>query len=383
MNLIQINASYKPAYIYGGPTMSVSKLAEELTKAGLALQVFTTTANGNTELVVPHNKSQIVADVKVSYFKRLTKDHTHFSPRLLWQLHKTILQSKKLVTSNLVVHIHAWWNLVSIFSCLVAYLHKVPVILSPRGMLTDYTLSNRNSVLKSIIHNLMGKKLLRYCHIHATSNKEKLDVLKITQPKSITVISNFVRVPAMVPVHSLATPVLKLIFLSRIEEKKGLDILFNALIKCNFNWELSIAGTGKENYLLSLKSLSEKLNLAKHVTWLGHIADDDKFKLLAQHDILVLPSFNENFANVVVESLAVGTAVLVTNKVGLADYVIANNFGWVCEAEVNAISQKLQQVYSQKDELITIKNNAPEKIKRDFSDENIINLYLKMYAKIL
>ena len=232
IKILQITAAYKPAYIYGGPTMSVAKLCETLVKPSIVhspssgelietnnekslssivhrpsfedkseinneksqpyivhqetnneqrttkdvsfdLEVFTTTANGQTELNVTPNESTIVDGVKVTYFKRLTKDHTHFSPALLLALRNEILKHNRkqkaerlkqqtstvhrlsfketTKTNNslsfgegwgeekLIIHIHAWWNLVSILSCALAKWYHVPVILSPRGMLTVYT----------------------------------------------------------------------------------------------------------------------------------------------------------------------------------------------------------------------------------------------------
>ncbi|HTE01349.1 MAG TPA: hypothetical protein VK668_18815, partial [Mucilaginibacter sp.] len=82
MKILQVNASYKPAYVYGGPTMSVSKLSEQMVKAGCIVEVFTTTANGPVELPVVPDKQTNIDGVPVTYFKRLTKDHSHFSPAL-------------------------------------------------------------------------------------------------------------------------------------------------------------------------------------------------------------------------------------------------------------------------------------------------------------
>ena len=142
--------------------MSVAKLSEELTKAGHEVTVLTTTANGKEELNVPIGKETLVDGVKVYYFKRLTKDHTHFSPSLFWFLHRTLkAEKRKTKKEEIIVHIHAWWNLVSIFSCLVAKLHGVKVVLSPRGMLTSYSLTNRNSKFKDAIHFFLGKSLLQ------------------------------------------------------------------------------------------------------------------------------------------------------------------------------------------------------------------------------
>src|SRR5690606_32929737 len=121
----------------------------------------------------------------------------------------------------------------------------------------------------------------------------------------------------------------RLLFLSRIEEKKGLDTLFDALSRCSIHWELAIAGDGQPGYLEQLKSQTSTLGIDRHIRWLGHVGVDEKFEVIRQHDLLVLPSHDENFANVVVESLSVGTPVLISKQVGLADYVQSLNLGWV------------------------------------------------------
>ncbi|RZJ78473.1 MAG: glycosyltransferase, partial [Flavobacterium sp.] len=367
MKIIQISAAYKPAYIYGGPTMSVAKLCESLGgwKDGdtgssdvpkfdswidkLTLKVFTTTANGKNELEVEPNQIKIVDGVEVTYFKRLTKDHTHFSPALLWALRNEILRCNQNGKSNeLIIHIHAWWNLVSVLSCAVAFWYKMPVVLSPRGMLTSYTQTNRNSFTKNLIHKLIGKRLLNYCHIHATSEQEKQDILSIINPKSIEVISNLVEFNNHLvtnneqPTSNIEIPIIpyKLIFLSRIEEKKGLELLFDSLALLDFDLILTIAGTGNETYILSLKNKATHLKLDHKISWLGQVKNEDKFDLLSKNDVMVLTSYNENFANVVIESLSVGTPVILSNQVGLANYVTENNLGWITELDVHSVANK-------------------------------------------
>lgn len=397
MNIIQIIAAYKPAYIYGGPTMSVAKLCENLIKnQDLAannrdtfeLKVFTTTANGKEELKVTPNKSTIVDGVNVTYFKRLTKDHTHFSPALLGALRKEIL-SYAQNNKSLVIHIHAWWNLVSIFSCVIAKWYSVPVILTPRGMLTAYTSTNRNSFYKRIIHAFWGKSLLKYCHIHVTSEKEKKDVLSIITPKSITVIPNLVeleqeqktKIKAQKDLNISINP-FKLIFLSRIEEKKGLELLFEALSSLPFTWNLTIAGSGEERYVKSLKQKAESLNLDQKISWLGQIEKDYKFELLANHDLMVLTSYNENFANVVIESLSVGTPVLLSNEVGLANYVEEKELGWITDLTPKKIKEQLIKAFESKNSRTIIRETAPQMIIEDFDSKILIKKYFTLYSQI-
>ncbi|MFI5163281.1 MAG: XrtY-associated glycosyltransferase XYAG1 [Sphingobacteriales bacterium] len=376
MKLLQVNASYKPAYIYGGPTMSVSKLSEEMVKAGHIVEVFTTTANGPGELPVPTNSTTDVDGVKVTYFKRLTKDHTHFSPALLRRLWKEVRQFD-------VVHIHAWWNLVSVLSCWVALRRGVPVIVSPRGTLSAYSFTNKNDLPKKMIHGLLGRSLIKRSTIHVTSDREKQAMELLVNPEQIFNIPNFIALPDVVPnAPAASNGHLKLIFLSRIEEKKGLEILFDALALVNIPYHLTIAGDGVASYINSLKLLAEKNGITEQVSWIG-FQKENKFGILRQHDLMVLPSYDENFGNVVIESLSMGTAVLISNNVGLAAYVEQNNFGWVCENNATVFAGVISQLNNENARLKNAREKAPAKIRADFDEKKLAEMYVSMYEKMM
>jgi len=376
LKLLQINASYKPAYIYGGPTMSVSKLSEQLVKAGCVVEVFTTTANGKDELPVKQNEKVDVNSVGVTYFKRLTKDHSHFSPALLRRQWNDVRKFD-------LVHVHAWWNLVSVFSCWIALIRGVPVLLSPRGTLSAYSFTNRNNFPKKIIHQLLGKHLLKRCYIHVTSPREKEGIETIIHPRDIINIPNFIEIPDDV---SNAVPnqagAIKLLFFSRIEEKKGLDILLNALATVTVPYHLTIAGGGDAGYIEKLKTIAEKNKISAHISWIG-FQGSNKFDLLQQHHLMVLPSYDENFGNVVIESLSMGTAVLISKQVGLAAYVAENNLGWVCELEKNDISRFINLIQKETGTLSAIRTYAPGKIRDDFNEDNLTRKYIEMYNQII
>ncbi len=426
MKTLHISPYYKPAYQYGGPIMSIPKLCESLVKAGHSAEVLTTTANGKTELRIEVEQPVLLDGVTVHYFKRLSKDPTHFSPALLWHL----LQRPNRKNAHVIVHLHSWWNMVAVLCCLIAKLKNIPVILSPRGMLTTYTFNHRNSAYKFMLHQLIGKPLLMHCHIHAGSEQEKQDLLQIIKPKSITVIPNLMQfpnqqaqvTPSQLTISTYDKPakdeetLLRILFLSRIEEKKGLDILFYALVRTDFKWHLTIAGTGEQTYILSLRKLAERLHISEFITWKGHVGDEvtrhdenpgnlinlndmenlkspgrlnnikpveRKFKLLSVHDILVLPSHNESFGNVVLESLMVGTAVVISDKVGLAGYIHQKKLGWISNLTISDFAAALNAANKAHEERSRIRKKAPEIIKADFSEGNLISQYLLFYKSIL
>ncbi|MEO5911737.1 MAG: glycosyltransferase [Pelobium sp.] len=400
MRILQINASYKPAYIYGGPTMSVGKLCEEVGGQGsedrgqrsevrgqrledrgwksyTLLEVYTTLANGKEEFNYPSGATQLVEGVKVRYFKRWTKDHSHFSPALLWHLWNNV---KKFD----VVHIHAWWNLVSVLSCWIAVIKGVPVLLTPRGTLSPYSFINSHALYKRIFHFLLGKPILKKVHFHLTSEKESVDTQKLFRGKSFRVIPNFVQLSEKQAEHvSFETRPLQLIFLSRIDHKKGLELLFESLSHLNFPFNISIAGAGEGDYVEGLKLQAKNLKIEQHIKWLGSIYGEEKFKLLAQHHLLVLPSYDENFANVVIESLSVGTPVLLSKQVGLADYVKQQQLGLVCERNIEDFRKAIIELENNRSSLAELSKRSRSQIKKDFNADLLRNEYLELYQNII
>jgi glycosyltransferase involved in cell wall biosynthesis len=376
LRILQISASYKPAYIYGGPIMSVSMLAEQLTFAGISSDVFTTTANGKKELAVEVAKPIIIDGVSVTYFNRLTKDHTQFSPSLLIHVWRKAKDYD-------IIHVHAWWNLAAVLSCLIAMWRKVPVVVSPRGTLSSYSFGNKNNIFKALIHNLITRPLLKNCFIHTTSENEYQSVQKIIKTKSFFKIPNFIRLGHnKTHIGTNSSNYLKIIFLSRIEEKKGLDILLNALANVTVPYRLSIVGDGNTDYVNSLKALAEKNNINEYIDWLG-FRGEDKFDLLEQHDLFVLPSYDENFGNVIIESLSVGTAVLIGKNVGLSDFVTENKLGWLCDTNVASVSDAINNISTYQTELVRIKKEAPDKILKNFDANNLVKKYIDMYNQII
>jgi glycosyltransferase involved in cell wall biosynthesis len=376
LNILQVTPAYKPAFIYGGPTMSVSMLAEQLAKTGATTEVYATTANGKVELDVESAKPIMVDGVNVTYFKRITKDHTHFSPQLLLKLWRECRQFD-------VIHVHGWWNTVSVLACLVAQKRNMPVIVSPRGMLSNYTFNNRNNSSKSLIHRFLGRRLLTKSYIHVTSQNEYEAVLSLVKPKGIFNIPNFIKLTsAKRNQEPIAVGVLKLLFFSRIEQKKGLDILLDALRYVTIPYHLTIAGTGKQAYIDQLKAKAKSYGISDKIDWIG-FQTENKFNILANHDVMVLPSYDENFGNVVIESLSVGTPVLISDQVGLANYVKQNDLGWICETNATSISNAINDIALHTDRLKQINKIAPGRIKADFDETVLAEQYTGMYKTIL
>lgn len=356
--------------------MSVARLCEELQVAGHEVQVLTTTANGASELDVIPGKLYHVDGVPVIYFKRMTRDHSHFSPSLLGYLWKH-------GASYEVVHIHSWWNLVALGAALICYIRRFPFVVSPRGMFSDYSVSGRKSFMKRMIHVLLNKPVLRRAHFHATTRREMDQVLELFPLASVQVAFNIVDLPAQKVYEHPEDGVYKLVFISRIDPKKGLPLLFQALQKVSFPFRLSVIGGGDPEYIAQLRQQAVQLGISEQVTWLGVLQGDEKFDALGRNDLMILPSYDENFGNVVVEALSAGVPVLLSGQVGLSSVVSEHQLGWVCSTEVASIREGLETSYREAAVRKDITREAPAWVQKVFSGSHLTGNYFAIYKRCI
>ncbi len=120
------------------------------------------------------------------------------------------------------------------------------------------------------------------------------------------------------------------LFIGRIQEKKGLDLLLQAYAVLKREREhiphLVIAGTAHDpGYLKQLQNSYAQ----NGVFWIGHVSGVKKWQVLAAAEAMALISHQENFGIVVAEALSVGTPVLISNKVNIWREVLKGNSGLV------------------------------------------------------
>lgn len=122
------------------------------------------------------------------------------------------------------------------------------------------------------------------------------------------------------------------LFLSRIHEKKGFDILLDLISSEVFSGRLLvIAGPDDNDYAKSIKSEINKRNISNRVVWTGMLRDDKKWGALFSAELFILPSHQENFGLVVPEALSSGLPVLISNKVNIFNDVLKFKAGLVCD----------------------------------------------------
>lgn len=374
MDILYITPSYKPAYQYGGTTVVAMQLAESLAAQGHNITVYTTTANGKTELAVPEQEPLVVDGVTVYYFPRITKDHTHASPALWHFLAKTARNYD-------AIHIHSWWNFLVLGAVWVCYRQGIKPILSPHGMLSDYILNTNNRLKKKVIHALAGSRLLRNTFLHVSTLMEWNESKRINPQWEGQIIPNMVSLPDHSRVRS-TNNVFTIGFLSRIDPKKGVDILIKALSAVSFPYRLKIAGNGDEAYIGQLKELAVSCKNDQYIEWVGWKNTEEKFDFFNELDLFVLPSHSENFAVVVIEALSVGTPVLVSQYVGLYTFVNDHDLGWITNTDPYVISEMLEKIVTEKEKIKRINEQAGVLIDGLYATAQITAQYTAFYQLV-
>ena len=139
-----------------------------------------------------------------------------------------------------------------------------------------------------------------------------------------------------------------LLYLGRVHKKKGLDLLLNAYLKLDVcPPHLLIAGPVDCHHFESeLKSMESKI-LSKFPEWIcvwaGMIQGDLKWDALTVADAFILPSHQENFGIAVIEALAVGTPVLITNRVNIFNEIQGASAGLVSDDSIESVYAMLKE----------------------------------------
>ena len=347
MHILHVVPSLGP--LRGGPSFTARALVSGLARAGIAVDIATTDDNGPGRLQVLLGQPQSEGGVSYWYFARQTRFYTVSWPLARW------LDSH--VAEYDLVHIHALFSFASLAAAACAARHRVPYIVRPLGTLSRWGMRHRRPWLKQISWQLFERHVLaRAAAIHYTSEQERVEAAELGYDYRAVVISNPVEIDQTAVVLNrgelrrrypqLAQRTIVL-FLARLDPKKGFDLLLPAFAQAHAqrpDLALIIVGDGDPAYVASLRAEAVRIGVAEHVVWAGFLAGDAKLAALADADLFVLPSYSENFGNAVVEALACGLPVVISDQVGVQQEVSAAKAGLVVPCQVADLAAAIVQL---------------------------------------
>jgi len=334
MRVLWIAPAFYPAINYGGPTFSGLGLCRGLAAAGVDLRVLTTNDGGYGERLEVDTKAENVLEgFRIRYCPGLIP--RAFSSEILARLPGAIHWAD-------VVHLTSVYNFTTVPSLLACRVQGKATVWSPRGALQRWEGSSRlglKAIFEATCRGVAPARLV----LHATSDEEARESLERFPRAQARVVPNGVDLPERV-LEKAPSKALRILFLGRLDIKKGLDVLLKAAAIAHqtfdLDFTLNIAGTGTDGYVQSLKTLAETLGIQERVRFAGYVNDSQKGQVFADADVLVVPSHTENFARVIPEALAHAVPVIASRGTpwsGLAE----RGAGWWVENTPQALAEVL------------------------------------------
>ena len=243
-----------------------------------------------------------------------------------------------------VIHLHGLWN----FTLLAAHLLRLynKSIVTVHGCAHPYTFIG-NKLKRGLFTYSFQKNFLkkaRMVHVlHEGELKEVSDYLG-QKTSNIRIIPNGIDVPEIN--SKFFKKANQILFLSRLHQKKGLDLLlpaFKQVLEIIPDAQLIIAGPDF-GMLGFVQDFIKNNRLEKSVIYVGTVDGQAKIDLLQNSKLFALPSYSEGFSIAVLEALVYQLPVVVSTETGLSNEINEYEAGKVIELNVDSISKAIVEL---------------------------------------
>ena len=371
----------------GGLPEIVKNLAYQQNTTKTISHIATTSSNHNNS-----KSDEYLKKIKVHTFKREVFGNIQFS-----------FSFKKFIDNHIdeydLIHIHGLYRFPTAYAAYKAKKKNIPYIVSSHGSLDPYLYkqSNKNLFLKRIWEYLIDFPNIRNSNaIHCTSEIEKKKIQQLNLNKNIFVIPIFISNFFFKKIKKRGSFKKKIglnkknfviLFLGRINFKKGLDILIPAFKKIHIKFPLSkllMVGADAEGYLKEVVNpLIDKYGVKNSVIYNKPIYGENLINCYKEANLFVLPSYTENFGLTIFEAMSQKVPVVVSNQIDLAPIIKKNNIARICNCTVSSLYNSIKLSMLQKKQSLRISKKAFKFVKNNYTSNIIVKRINKKYKEII
>jgi glycosyltransferase involved in cell wall biosynthesis len=366
---------------YGGPSSVALDTCAGLAARGHNVLLATTDADGPGRLDVSIGQPTTYRGVPAIVFPRTSSEAFKWSPDLARWLDRSVAGFD-------VVDIHAIFSHSSLVAGRACRQMDVPYVVRPHGSLDPWSLA-RKATQKRILFWLGARRLLTgAARVQYTTGDEQ----RLAESR-LPWLANGVVVPlgvggeqASAPARPTGSGAPYVLTLSRLESKKGLELLIAAFHQVTVagalaDWRLVIAGDGDTAYVRDLKRLAANGSAAARIDFPGWVSGVEKAALLRRAALFASPSEQENFGVAVVEAMAEGVPVLVSPGVNLAPDIAAAGAGWIAERNPASFPRVLEAILHDRPARTT-RGLAAQELARQFSWDRSLDALIALYEAV-
>ncbi|TAK71667.1 MAG: glycosyltransferase [Betaproteobacteria bacterium] len=379
---------------FGGSTVACLELCEAIAAIGVNTSIYTTT------IEVPHwgnPRGGIVNyhGVEVSFFPKVGFDYYWFS----WGLY-TALRDR--LPEFDVLHVHSLYRSHLPICMHFASKYGIPMVVKPHGSLDPFLFVRRR--WRKVAHEWFFERpaFRNAAALHFTSEEEKVLAIstgifrgaggtaKVIVPSGVVVAEGIT--PIGKPSYRLQQdyPQLEgkkvILFLGRINFKKGLDILvkaFGLLARIDPAVHLLIVGPDNEGYGKKVKDWIEQENVRDRTTVIDMLTGEAKAAAYASADVFVLSSYTENFGLTVVEAMSVGLPVVVSDRVNIWREVDEAQAGLVVPCDALQTSNAIRRILDDRTAAAEMGVRGKQLVNDKFTWPSIAVLMRNIYENLV
>ncbi len=356
-----LNYEFPP--LGGGAANANYYLLKGLAGKGIQIDLVTSSPGGYSE--------EKFSDSITVYRLDVGKKGVHFwtQAEILRYMWKAFRFSKKLMKEKEYDLVHAWFG----FPCgVMARLLGVPYIVSLRG--SDVPGYNERFALQYVFLRPLIVNAWGHARAVVANSVGLKELASRSWGGKIKIIPNGVDTKEFKPVRSKRKK-LRVLCVSRLIRRKGIDYLIEAIAKLD-RVGLCIVGDG--NMEKELGGLASWLGAAGCVEFVGAVPHERIHKFYEKADVFVLPSLGEGMSNSVLEAMASGLPVIVTDTGGTKELVNGNGFV-VPMRDPAALAGAIKK-YAKSPKLLERHGKKSRKIAKSMSWENTAAEYLRYYG---
>jgi glycosyltransferase involved in cell wall biosynthesis len=374
------------ASVYGGTSKVVKDIAQEISHLGVDIDLITTNANGWDKLDVPLDTWIDENNYRVRYFSCSHKYDLIFSFSLLSWLRQNINKYN-------LVHIHTVFSPLVLFIYWICQFYQIPYIVTPHGMLEPWALSYK-ALKKKIYFNLLEKPSLQQASaIHLVASSE-INNVKLLGLDRAVVIPNGIHTQEF---QQLPEPEIfydrfpqtknksSILFLGRIDPKKGLDLLAPAFAIAQQKFPdacLIVAGPDSTGFLATAQNYFADAGCLDNVIFTGMLTGSLKLAALAAADIYISPSYSEGFSISILEGMASGLPCIMTTGCNFPEAETAK-VAYVVNTDATVIADALIECLSDPIVAKAMGDRAREFIFQNYTWQQSAVKLLEVYQKII
>lgn len=316
----------------GGPAMVVVGLARAQAAAGCEVAIAAPQADGAAEIL----RNQ----------PNLTVHNLNWNAGVRDQLRPLVRQCD-------VAHIYGLWEPIQHHAAVVCREAGKPYIFEPCGMLDRWAL--RRSRLKKWIYMKarLRRDLQSAAAIHASTSWERDQTAPLKLRPPIVVVPAGIELAEFEQLPPRGTfrarfPALQnkpvILFLGRVFPGKGLEMLVPALARMrNKDATLAVVGPDSDGYTRQMRNRAAELGIEDRVIFTGMARGRERIEALVDADLFSLPSEHENFGVAVLEAMAAGVPVIVSDQVGLCNDITEARAGEAVPLDVDRLAEALDR----------------------------------------